>query len=305
MTAQGSPPESASFPASGFLNLYKPPGMTSFSVLRQARKVLPRLKVGHLGTLDPMAVGVLPLALGSATRLIEYIPDHSKTYAAVMRLGGVSDTQDAWGRITPSEREDCSREELEAAVAAFRGRITQVPPMYSAVKHQGRRLYELARQGAEVERASREAVISRLELKDFFRDETGARAAALEIDCSGGTYIRTLCHDIGTRLGTGAYMSGLTRLRWGPFEVGTSLTLDGLAGWREALIPAERILGFPCLRLPDSQAREALRGRPVRPEPGLPSYAGPVLLCDRQTRLIALAWADTAGAVRPRKVFPD
>jgi tRNA pseudouridine55 synthase len=291
----------AVLPGGGFLNLYKPAGMTSFAAVKQIKKRLPKVKIGHLGTLDPMVAGVLPIALGSGARLIEYIEDHTKTYLATMTLGGVSDTQDAWGTITPTACRDCRREELEQVLAGFRGDIRQIPPMYSAVHHQGKRLYELARQGLEVEREARPARIHRLEIKDFAYDEAGNRVITLEIDCSSGTYIRTLCHDIGAGLATGAYMSSLERLRWGTFYKENSLPLENLVRWPDYWLPAGQVLRLPEMYLTAEQAEEILHGRAL----GLTvPAAGPLLLYDHCRRLIAVAHIDGQGRIQPRKVFP-
>lgn len=210
--------------------------MTSFEVLKKIKKLIPATKLGHLGTLDPMAEGVLPVAVGHATRLIEYMENSGKTYRAVMTLGGVSDTQDAWGNI---EKTGCSSyrvEALQEILAEFTGAIFQIPPMYSAVHHQGQRLYELARQGVEVERRPRKIEIMSLRMLDREADDSGQPTVGLEIQCSPGTYIRTLCHDIGQRLGTGAYMSQLTRTRSGMFAIDDALSLEELEQ-RKANIP--------------------------------------------------------------------
>jgi tRNA pseudouridine55 synthase len=285
----------------GFLNLHKPAGMTSFAVVKMAKKALAGLKTGHLGTLDPMVTGVLPIAVGAATRLIPYIEDHSKTYVTTLRFGGVSDTQDAWGVITPVSDTAVSREDLDQVIPEFVGEIDQIPPMYSAVNHQGKRLYELARQGIEVERRPRRAIIHRLEVEDFFYDETGARAVSLEIDCSSGTYIRTLCHDIGQKMGVGAYMTALTRVRWGEFNLVNSLPLAELEHWPAALLPVEQILHLPAVRLNAPRAEDILHGRPVKDAPGPP---GAVLLYGGTGRLLALGQREESGVISPRKVFP-
>lgn len=212
----------------GFLNINKDPGMTSFAVLKKLQKLLPKTKLGHLGTLDPMATGVLPVALGHATRLIEYLEDSDKTYRAVMTLGGVSDTQDAWGNIKKTGSNSYHQQDLLNILAEFTGTIRQIPPMYSAVHHQGQRLYELARQGLDVERSPRDIEIKSLQITGQDTDEEGNPRIELEITCSKGTYVRTLCHDIGQRLETGAYMSGLNRIRAGMFTINQSLTLAEL-----------------------------------------------------------------------------
>jgi tRNA pseudouridine55 synthase len=221
----------------GFLNINKPAGMTSFDVIRKLKPRLPkRTRIGHLGTLDPMATGVLPIAVGQATRIIHYVEGGDKEYIASMTLGGVSDTQDAWGEITYNQPVNISREQLEAVLPSFQGKIWQEPPMYSAVHHQGVRLYELARQGQTVERKKRCIEIKTLELLQF-NDRVSQPIADLKVVCSPGTYIRTLCHDIGQHLGTGAFLSALTRTRSGKFLLSQSVDLEIIIeNWSDSLL---------------------------------------------------------------------
>ncbi|MCX5780784.1 MAG: tRNA pseudouridine(55) synthase TruB, partial [Firmicutes bacterium] len=203
----------------GFINVNKSPGMTSFMVIKKLKKIFPGSKLGHLGTLDPMAQGVLPVAIGFATRLIEYVSETDKVYRATMTLGGISDTQDAWGNIVYKSDVYFDAQELPAILARYTGTIGQIPPMYSAVHYQGARLYELARQGITVDREAREIEIDYIRLLSTDRDEDGRPRIDLEVGCSKGTYIRTLCHDIGIELGSGAYLSALTRIRAGAFSL--------------------------------------------------------------------------------------
>lgn len=234
----------------GFININKGQGLTSFAVIKKLQKIIPRTKMGHLGTLDPMAEGVLPVALGNATRLIEYIPDAEKTYCATMTLGGTSDTQDAWGTIEPTTNCSYQPEDLLAILGEFTGVIQQIPPMYSAVHHNGTRLYELARQGIEVERQARQIEIISLRLLATGMDNAGQPTIDMEIECSKGTYIRTLCHDIGQRLGTGAYMSKLTRTRAGIFTIQEALSLEELAAATQPLEEIVKPLDYPIMNLP-------------------------------------------------------
>lgn len=212
----------------GFVNVLKPPGMSSHQVVAQLRRWLGRAKVGHLGTLDPGAAGVLPLAVDKATRLIAYAQDTGKTYRAEMTLGITTDTLDAEGQVL-----DCNppgrieRAQVNEAIARFTGKIQQYPPMYSAVHHQGKRLYQLAREGVEVSRELRWVEITRLELINAWLDERFPRLL-LDISCSSGTYIRSLCADLGAHLGCGAYMSFLVRTRSGQFGIDSSWTLEEL-----------------------------------------------------------------------------
>lgn len=206
--------------------------------------------MGHLGTLDPMAEGVLPVALGKATRLIEYIPDAEKVYCASMTLGGVSDTQDAWGTIMDTGNSSYDKAQLVSVLHEFTGMIQQIPPMYSAVHHQGTRLYELARQGIEVERPSRLIEIISLQLLGTGQNEAGQPVIDLEVECSKGTYIRTLCHDIGQKLGTGAYMSKLIRTRAGLFTIQDAYTLEELEPKAGSIEDIIKPLDYPILNIP-------------------------------------------------------
>jgi len=237
-------------------------GITSFDVIRKIRTIFPRkTKIGHLGTLDPMASGVLPLAIGDATRLLTYMGEETKSYLATMILGSISDTQDAWGTISLVDNLLVSEEELLQIFPAFTGIIEQIPPMYSAVHHQGRRLYELARQGLEVERSPRQMEIFALELLELSRIGE-VQQARIKVVCSKGTYVRTLCHDIGARLGTGAYMSELVRTHSGAFSLDTACQLDDIMDHdiqAEDLLP----LDYPLYHLPEVHLSEPAEIRAI------------------------------------------
>lgn len=212
----------------GFLNINKASGMTSFDVIRYLKKLLPEgLKIGHLGTLDPMAQGVLPIALGKGTKIIPYLEDEDKAYVTEMVLGGFSDTQDAWGNITYTGKTYFDEAELQMVLKKYTGLIEQVPPMYSAVHYKGKRLYELAREGIVVERQSRPVLIKELKLLGIDK-KGGLPRIKLYVECSRGTYIRTLCHDIGNDLGTGAYMAELLRVRSGSFKLEDAHSLEDI-----------------------------------------------------------------------------
>lgn len=199
----------------GLLLIDKPPGVTSFDVVRKVRRWSGTRQVGHCGTLDPAASGLLPVAIGTATRLVEYLMAGDKEYLAILRLGVVTDTQDEEGRILERHSfENISLSDIEDAVAAFVGKISQVPPMYSALKRDGVPLYRLARQGIEVERPAREVRIDAIEILDFVPP-----LATLRVACGKGTYIRTLCHDLGRALGCGGSMASLRRTRCASFSI--------------------------------------------------------------------------------------
>lgn len=205
----------------GIVNIYKPLGITSHGVVNKVRHILNIKKVGHTGTLDPDAEGILPICIGKGTKLAGILTDSDKAYRAVIKLGIVTDTQDASGKILEEHDVNVSKEQFETAVHNFVGKIMQTPPMYSALKVGGRKLCDLARQGIEVERKPREIVIKSIEISDF-----NGITATLDVECTKGTYIRTLCHDIGQTLGCGAIMQSLTRTKSGIFEIKNSVTLE-------------------------------------------------------------------------------
>ncbi|HEX2944585.1 MAG TPA: tRNA pseudouridine(55) synthase TruB [Clostridia bacterium] len=210
----------------GILNVLKPPGMTSFDVIALLRGMLGTRKIGHAGTLDPLATGVLPVCAGRATRAIEFMMEKDKFYRAELTLGITTDTQDSTGKKISSAEPACTDEDIRASVSSFIGKYMQLPPMYSALRIDGRRLYDLAREGAEVERERREVEIYSAEVIDI--DRSNGLHVLIDVHCSKGTYIRTLCADIGESLGCGGHMSFLLRKRAGPFEIASSVTLEEL-----------------------------------------------------------------------------
>jgi tRNA pseudouridine55 synthase len=205
----------------GILNINKPQNKTSFSVVAMVKRLSGERRVGHAGTLDPAATGVLPVCLGQGTRIIEFLVNTTKTYRAWIELGIATDTYDGDGQITQKgDPSGISQEQLESALDPFRGLIQQTPPMYSAVKHQGRPLYELARAGIKVERKSRLAKIHRLELINW-----QPPVVTVEVECSKGTYIRSLAHDLGQSLGCGAHLKSLVRTRCGFFDIKDAVSI--------------------------------------------------------------------------------
>ncbi|MCL1790782.1 MAG: tRNA pseudouridine(55) synthase TruB [Peptococcaceae bacterium] len=211
----------------GIINVNKPAGMTSADVVYRLRRVFRLKKIGHMGTLDPGAQGVLPVGVGQATRLTEYYGTLDKTYRTKLVLGVTTDTQDATGRVLAKGCVDVTKEDLEKALACFRGDLWQIPPMHSAVHHHGRRLYELARDGVEVPREARPIRVEKLRLLAWADGEQPR--ADLEVVCSKGTYIRTLCHDIGAHLGCGGHMSELWRTRVGCWTLEEAWSLEDIA----------------------------------------------------------------------------
>lgn len=220
----------------GVLLLDKPSGMTSNAALQAARRLHSAAKAGHTGTLDPMATGLLPVLFGEATKFSHMLLDADKTYRATLLLGINTSTADAEGEVQRERTVTCSAEDVRAACAKFLGAIEQVPPMYSALKHQGRALYDYARQGIEIEREARLVTIHELEVESINLPEV-----QLRVRCSKGTYIRTLAEDIGEALECGAHLTALRRLATGPLSLESALTLDALAEQDEA-VRIERLL---------------------------------------------------------------
>ncbi len=241
----------------GVLNVRKPHGMTSHDVVNAVRRFAGMRRVGHAGTLDPAAEGVLVLLLGSATRLSQYVTGARKSYRAVLKLGETTTTYDAEGEITAHHPVSVTREEIEAALTNFRGPLMQVPPMYSAIKQRGKKLYELARRGQEVSRPPRPVTIYHLELVAW-----ASPHLTLEVVCSAGTYIRSLAHDLGQALGCGAHLAELLRTASGPFLLADAHPLEELRTLAErgqlaqVLLPPQAALyALPAVTLTPPQAR--------------------------------------------------
>ncbi len=219
------------------INVYKEAGYTSFDVVAKLRGILHQKKIGHTGTLDPAATGVLPVCLGSATKLVEELTDKIKEYEAVLLLGTVTDSYDTTGTVLKTEEVAVKEEEVKNVIQSFLGEIWQVPPMYSAIKIDGKRLYELAREGKEIERPARKVTIHEIEIL-----ETDLPRIRMRIRCGKGTYIRSLCYDIGEKLGCGGCMESLVRTASGPFLIGDALTLDEIKALKDSGHLTEKIL---------------------------------------------------------------
>lgn len=207
----------------GIINIYKEKGYTSHDVIAKLRGILKQKKIGHTGTLDPNATGVLPVCLGNATKLCDLITDKDKTYKAVMKLGIVTDTQDITGKILHENKVDVTYEEIRQCIMEFVGESMQLPPMYSALKVNGKKLYELARQGKEIERKKRKITINSILISNI---DIVENRIEFVVECSKGTYIRTLCNDIGEKLKCGAVMEDLVRIKVGRFSLEESITLS-------------------------------------------------------------------------------
>ena len=239
----------------GFVCLDKPQGITSFVAAAKVRRILGEKKKGHTGTLDPLATGVLPVAFGSATRFIELIPDHDKAYRATFLLGKSTDTLDITGNVLCESEVTVKKEDVEAVLPGFLGESMQLPPMYSALKKDGVRLYELARQGKEVERERRKINIFSLGLVG-----QNANEYTIEVSCSAGTYIRSLIADIGEKLGCPAVMTALTRTKANGIPLEKCVTIEELERLKnedrliEAVIPVDELLSYPSVSVTKPQA---------------------------------------------------
>ena len=290
---------------SGIFNIDKPAGMTSHDVVHLVRRASGQRRVGHAGTLDPMATGVLVVCLGWATRLVEYLVDGRKHYRATLRLGITTDTYDAEGMILAETGGiNVTEAEVSAVLRQFLGTVQQVPPMFSAIKHEGTPLYKLARRGEWVPRTAREVRIERLDLGEW-----SPPYFSLEVVCSKGTYVRSLAHDIGQKLGCGAHLAALTRLASEPFRLEQAVALEtlieALARGRaqELLYPLEQALDPFEVWVADAESvQDILHGRAVAgPPPGRSSL---VLALLRTGEPLAVLQYDTVrGMWQPAKVF--
>ena len=249
----------------GIIIVDKPAGWTSHDVVAKLRGALKIKRVGHGGTLDPMATGVLPIFAGRATRAVEFCENSDKEYIAGLRLGIVTDTQDITGNILSTCEISISADELRSVIPRFLGAQKQVPPMYSAIKIDGKKLYELARRGIETERPARDIIIHDIELLEGEDNEFILRVA-----CSKGTYIRSLCHDIGAVLGCGGAMSSLRRIRAGAFTIDTAQTLDDIlaaihsGNISKCVIPIDAVFSmYPAMTIDDGDMRKCMNGAPA------------------------------------------
>jgi tRNA pseudouridine55 synthase len=294
----------------GVLIVNKEIGWTSHDVVAKVRGLLGGVKVGHAGTLDPAATGVLPLLIGKATRVAEYLVGWDKEYRAILRLGETTDTQDATGTVLQRvDTAGVSAEILDGVVARFRGPQKQLPPMYSAVKVAGRPLYKSARAGETVERAERDIVIHELEVIGV-----DGRDIALRVVCSKGTYIRTLCADMGQTLGVGGHLLSLERTRVGSLTVEQGLTVEQVAAHvaigsvESVLWPLDKVLAqLPLVTITAEQAARVLHGAPIGLANDVLPASSPVRLKDEQGRLLAIGTYDgqVKGSIRIDKVLVD
>lgn len=289
----------------GLLNLNKPAGMTSRAAIDRVARPLRGTKVGHAGTLDPLATGVLVVCVGAATRLIEFVQRMPKTYRTVIRLGATSDTLDADGAVTEvaaPRRPD--EEEVRAVVARQVGTIEQMPPRFSALKVGGRRAYDLARAGEEVALASRRVTIARIDVLGYEWPRL-----ELEIDCGGGTYIRSIARDLGDAIGCGGLVEALVRTRIGPFDLAGAIDPDALSVGTipGRLMPAlAAVADLPRVALSAGQVADVTQGRPIDPDDpaAVDVGAGEVALVGPDGMLVAVAErVDGTRLIAPRRVL--
>ncbi len=288
----------------GLINVLKPPGMTSHDVVSFLRRQFQQKRIGHAGTLDPQAAGVLPVCLGQATRLVEYLSYDHKEYLCELTLGITTTTQDAWGEII--HREDANQitlPRIEEVLCSFEGEICQIPPMYSAVKRDGVPLYKLARKGEEIERAPRKIYIKKITLLDYQHPQL-----FILVNCSKGTYIRTLCHDIGSALGVGGIMSFLLRTRVGNFTLEQSFTLEEIQELKEAvLLPlTSALVGLPKIYLSLDDISRLKTGQMVHYVQEPPGKESAAVLDEKQNfHAIVSIHKGTNGnwILKPKKVF--
>jgi len=291
----------------GILNLDKPRGKTSFEVVAAVRRLSGERRVGHGGTLDPEATGVLPIYLGQGTRVVEFLAEAKKTYRAEIELGISTDTYDATGKVTGrGDTSALTREEVEAAAASFSGLVEQIPPMYSAVKYQGVPLYRWARAGVELPRTARKVEFFRIEILEW-----QTPLLTLEVECSKGAYIRSLAHDLGEKLGCGAHLRNLVRLSSGPFHISDAVTMSRIEDafregwWSELIYPIDvAVLHLPAMTVGDDDERAIINGRPLWLAQEEGPSEGVCRAYSHSGRFVAILRYDEArGCWQPRKVF--
>jgi tRNA pseudouridine55 synthase len=288
---------------SGVIVVDKPVGLTSHDVVQVVRKGINIRRAGHTGTLDPRASGVLVILIGPAVRLSEYVSASDKRYQAIIRLGSSTDTYDADGEVTTTAPVNITEAQFETALKQFIGEIEQVPPPYSAIKIKGRKAYEMAREGEEVELAPRTIKVYNLELLEWAPPE-----AVIDVYCSSGTYVRSLAHDLGNVLGCGAHLEGLRRTKSGRFTLRDSVSLNKLrlafdnGTWYQYLIPAaEALSDWPAVELNDEQIDAVRHGHRIPGTPGLGALARGI---SEAGELVALMGYDEAtNEWQPKKVF--
>lgn len=295
--------------ADGIINVYKEKGFTSHDVVAKMRGILKQKKIGHTGTLDPMAEGVLPVCIGKATKLCDMLTDRTKTYEAVLLLGRETDTQDTTGEVLAEYPVGADEEQIKETVLSFLGHYDQVPPMYSALKVDGKKLYELARAGKEVERKARPVEILEIQV-----ERIKLPRVTMTVTCSKGTYIRTLCYDIGRKLGCGGCMEALLRTRVSGFCLKDSLTLSRIEELRDEgalehhILAVDKVFSeYPALIMKADFDKLVHNGNPFyrnQADGGCCLEDGPVRVYDSQRQFIGIYGPDREkNLLKPQKVF--
>ena len=292
----------------GIILLDKPKGITSFGAVARVRRICGEKKCGHTGTLDPMATGVLTVMLGGATRFCELLPSHDKAYIATFRLGTVTDTLDITGKVLETREVNVTAEQVREKIKDFIGDISQLPPMYSAVSVNGQRLYDLARQGIEVERKAREVTVFSI---DILSENEQAGEYEIAVECSSGTYIRTLIADLGEALGCGAVMTELRRTKANGFDISQSVTLEELeekmknGEIEKVLIPVDKALeDYAVITVTEAQAKRFRNGGELDLQRlKYPRMLGIFRIYDPEGNFIGLGEIGTGDSLTIKRVF--
>lgn len=286
----------------GILLLDKPIGFSSNQALQKIKWLLKAAKAGHTGTLDPLATGLLPLCFGEATKFAHFLTDADKTYIATIKLGATTTTGDAEGEVLTTSPVNVSRSDFEQACQQFTGEISQTPPMYSALKFEGKALYEYARAGVEIERKARRVTIQNIEVNSFAGD-----VAVISVTCSKGTYIRTLAEDIGKQLGCGAHLIGLRRTATADYQIAQAVTLEQFEAMSEeerlaALAPPDSAVHYlPAITLDDDAAFYLLQGQAVWCSGAIPT--GLLRLYNEQQVFLGLGELQDDGKIAPKRLM--
>ena len=292
----------------GVLLLDKPLGFSSNQALQKVKWLFQAAKAGHTGTLDPLATGLLPICLGEATKFAQYVTDADKTYIATVKFGATTTTGDAEGEVIATSDVRFTRAQLESACQSFHGEISQVPPMYSALKFEGKALYEYAREGVDIERQSRLVKISDITIIQFEVD-----VAEISVKCSKGTYIRTLAEEIGNALGSGAHLIGLRRIETAGYELVDAITIDQVEqkikdtpveSLQSLLLPIDSaIVHLPALTLNDDAAHYLMQGQAVWVSGKIPN--GEIRLYDENSRFLGLGFLQEDGKIAPKRLMRE
>ena len=292
----------------GVLLLDKPLGFSSNQALQKVKWLFQAAKAGHTGTLDPLATGLLPICLGEATKFAQYVTDADKTYIATVKFGANTTTGDAEGEVIATSDMKFTRAQLESVCHSFVGEISQVPPMYSALKFEGKALYEYAREGVNIERHSRLVTIDDITITQFDKD-----VATITVRCSKGTYIRTLAQDIGNTLGSGAHLIGLRRIETAGYELADAITIEQLEqkikdskveALQSLLLPIDSAIAYlPAVTLNADASHYLMQGQAVWVSGKIPN--GEIRLFDENSRFLGLGFLQDDGKVAPKRLMRD